>query len=313
MGGILRYLQRWRGSYARVEPLDADFTSNHFPSDRQGNLYQVRDDEITKEEGDLRFEGESADAYRDTYFKQTNSEEDTWDDLIKLTANLNAEPGAGFLEEIEKVANLDQWMRYLAVDALLGNLEGGLTTAKGDDYALYRGIDDPRFHLVPHDLDSLLTLGSRTPNPSRNIWVYEDLAGFQKLFRDSHIVRRYLRAHLELLDEFFTRENLDPVIDSMLEGWRTTEELTKVKEYVTNRRNGVRAQHSIDIFDNGRPSPCNRRVTMKPNRRLLLSVAQCKRHGRQPSSQMERRQRSSNAGASGRSEFLCTKGSIESL
>jgi len=33
----------------------------------------------------------------------------------------------------------------------------------GDDYYLYRGVADPRFVLIPHDLDTIL--GRETPVP----------------------------------------------------------------------------------------------------------------------------------------------------
>ena len=35
-------------------------------------------------------------------------------------------------------------------------MRGGLYNGRGDDYAMYRGIEDPRFWLVPHDLDTIL-------------------------------------------------------------------------------------------------------------------------------------------------------------
>ena len=92
-GGPLMY-----GSYAMVETLDSDFTAAHWPEDPNGNLYQVRDDEDTGDEGDLRYEGEDADAYRNTYFKQTNSSEDDWNDIIALREHVPL----GIMREIHR-------------------------------------------------------------------------------------------------------------------------------------------------------------------------------------------------------------------
>ncbi|MGI9242779.1 MAG: lamin tail domain-containing protein, partial [Verrucomicrobiales bacterium] len=60
---------RMYGSYAMLEQFDSDWTAAHFPLDGNGNLYQVRDDEDTGDEGDLRYEGDDPDAYRNTYCK----------------------------------------------------------------------------------------------------------------------------------------------------------------------------------------------------------------------------------------------------
>ena len=65
---------------------------------------------------------------------------------------MNSDEEPDYLERLSQVIDIDQWLHFLAVDSLIGNREGGLTTGKGDDYALYRGEKDQRFQLVPHDL-----------------------------------------------------------------------------------------------------------------------------------------------------------------
>ena len=61
------------------------------------------------------------------------------------------------LQDINEVVDIDQWLRFFALNALLDNREAGLVNGDplGDDYAMYRGIVDPRFQMVPHDLDTL--------------------------------------------------------------------------------------------------------------------------------------------------------------
>ena len=131
------------GHYARTESLDSNFVSAHWPDDPNGNLYQVRDDEDSGDEGDLKFEGDEADNYRNTYFKKTNRSVDDWNDIINLTRVLNDSDSPDFVGKISEVIDIDQWLHFLAVDSLVGNREGGLTTGKGDDYALYRGEKRP--------------------------------------------------------------------------------------------------------------------------------------------------------------------------
>ena len=47
-------------AYAMVESFDSDYAETHWPDDPGGNLYQVRDDEQTGEQGELQYEGADA-------------------------------------------------------------------------------------------------------------------------------------------------------------------------------------------------------------------------------------------------------------
>ena len=76
---------------------------------------------------------------------------------------LNNTPDANYVEEVSQVINLPQWLRYIALDALLLNYETGLNRGIGDDYFMYAGVNDPRFVLVPHDLDTVLNQGNARP------------------------------------------------------------------------------------------------------------------------------------------------------
>ena len=97
------------GSYAMVESFDSDYTANHWPADPGGNLYQIRDDDDTGEEGQLQWEGPDQNEYRDTYFKQTNNSADDFSDLVALTDVLNNSLPA------ELFADASQHARPLAV------------------------------------------------------------------------------------------------------------------------------------------------------------------------------------------------------
>ena len=66
--------------------------------------------------------------------------------------------------------DLKEWLRYLALDQLLLNNETGLVRGIGDDYGMYRGVSDPRFKLVPHDLDTLMAQGNSSGNVNDSIF-----------------------------------------------------------------------------------------------------------------------------------------------
>ncbi|YCM42810.1 lamin tail domain-containing protein [Verrucomicrobiaceae bacterium 227] len=233
---------RMFGSYVMLEQFDNDWTAAHYPADGNGNLYQIRDDEITGDQGDLRYEGNDPDAYRNTYFKQTNGSADDWSDLIALTDALNNSPAATYFDDVSQVVDIDQWVRYLAVDALMGNQEGGLTSAKGDDYALYSGVSDPRFKLVPHDLDTLMGGGNVGPQVNRSVFVYDGLNGLNEFLNHPDIVPLYYKAFLDLIATRFNSAELDPILDRAIGGFVTTVELNNYKVFIPARIAGVLAQ-----------------------------------------------------------------------
>jgi len=81
--------------------------------------------------------------YTNAYFKQNNFLQNDWSDLINLIGVLNEIPGysspATYVADVQRVINVDEWMRYMAVNTLLDNNETCLANGVGDDYALYRG------------------------------------------------------------------------------------------------------------------------------------------------------------------------------
>ena len=240
---------RMYGSYAALEAFDADYAANHFPDDPNGNLYQCRDDERTGEHAEIRYEGDDPDAYRTTYFKQTNQEEDDWSDLIHMTYVLNNTPAEDFLEAVGEVIDIDQWVRFLAVDSLVGNREGGLNTGKGDDFALYRGVDDPRFLLMTHDLDTVMGQGA-SPQPNRGLFHFTGVRGLNSLLSRPEVVARYYAAYLELFETVYNSETLDPVLDQAVGGWIPQSRIDVAKQFIVDRTAGVLAQIPQDFTIN---------------------------------------------------------------
>lgn len=230
------------GSYVAVEAVDSDFARNHFPDDSEGNAYKCADDQAN-----LSYQGTNPDRYRRWYQKQTNVAADDYSDLIALADALNNTPAEGYVEAISAVIDLRQWLRYLAVDALAGNFEGGLTTPKGDDYVLYAGVVDPRFRLIPHDLDTLFGQGDHAPDPGRDIHVYAGLDGLHELLTDPEVVAMYHEQCVELIGTVFAPEQFDPLADQMLGGWVPQPMIGSIKGFVRQRNAAVLAQIPQEI------------------------------------------------------------------
>ncbi|HUT13745.1 MAG TPA: lamin tail domain-containing protein, partial [Thermoguttaceae bacterium] len=241
------------GLYAAVEVYNSEWADNHWPDDNQGNLYRLSYYEPrsgSRTFADLDYKGpapyDNPDDYRDNYRKQTNESEDDWSDVFELIDKLN-NPNISddeFVAEVGRVIDVEQWMRYLATDALLGNREGGLYEGEGDDFAMYRGVTDPRFRLLPHDLDTLLGQGDHNSEPHRNIWDYDGarVGGLHRLLNHPETVGIYLRQYMDLIETVFAPENFNPLIDRVLAGVTSQATINAMKNFVVARNAGVLAQ-----------------------------------------------------------------------
>ena len=161
------------GFYAANEVNDSDFADAHFPLDSSGNSYRALQINYNSTDGggDLRDESNNPDPaladptpYRVHYFKQTNTSEDNWADLINLTQQLakghspsldNPTYDAGYADDIRSAVDVREWMSYFAANTIADNTETSLSNGHGDDYSLYIGAEDTRAKLIPYDLDSL--------------------------------------------------------------------------------------------------------------------------------------------------------------
>ncbi|NQU23768.1 MAG: lamin tail domain-containing protein, partial [Candidatus Nealsonbacteria bacterium] len=234
------------GLYASVEVYDTDYADNHFPEDGAGNLYRCsyhEDGVNPRTFADLEQKGaapyRNPDDYRDNYRKQTNEADDDWTDLFGLVDTLN-DPSISdddFVAQVGTVVDVEQWMRFLATDAMLGNREGGLYEGEGDDYAMYRGVVDPRFKLLPHDLDTLLGEGDHNSEPDRNIFDYDGarVGGLHRLLNHPETVAVYFEQYLDLIDTVFAPENFNPMIDEVLAGVTSQSNIEDMKQFVVDR------------------------------------------------------------------------------
>ena len=240
------------GSYAAIEVLDSNWAQNHFPDDPAGNLYRCtyHDDGVnSRTYADLDYKENPGqlpdpDNYRDNYPKQTNISQDDWSDLFRLIDALNNRDisDTDFVSEVGKVLNLDRWMRYLAADALVGNREGGLTSGRGDDYAMYRGMEDPRFWLIPHDLDTVLGQGDHDYRPQLDVFVYAGVDGLTRLLSNPDIIKLYYNEYTDLVENVFAPKNAFPLIDQFLSDWVPDSEIngqTGIKQFITDRIDSI--------------------------------------------------------------------------
>jgi len=234
--------QTYGTTYVANEVLNSDFADHRFPRDGSGNVYRcTRTDTSPRVNADLAYRGPDPFSYTNTYFKETNASEDDWRDLIELTQVITDTPDAQFADELRRVADVDQWLRHLAVMALFDSRETGLNTGNPDDYALYRGVADSRFVLLFYDLDTILGEGSPAGSPTATVFGAASIATFARILNHPQFQQRYYQILGDLLDTSFSAEQFDPLVDQVLGDYVPGTVRTAIKNWMSARRAHVRS------------------------------------------------------------------------
>jgi hypothetical protein len=217
---LVRADNRMYGAYVRQEVVNSDFADAHFPTDSAGNIYQGRRNWPNGNlQANLAYLGEDPTPYRPMYFKNSNASEDDWTDLIDLCAVLSVDtPEASYVQEVERTVDVVQWMRSLAMHVLLDNRETNISRGDGDDYILYRGVRDPRFRLIPHDLDTILGQGDTAGSPTNPIREFTELPVLNRMMDHPRFAPIYYEQLLDLMGGVLAAENAGPLVHQVLAG-----------------------------------------------------------------------------------------------
>lgn len=227
------------GSMVHVQPLSGEFIDDKFATDDGGNLYKkTRPDlEFRWRDGNIgRYQG-------DGWSKKTNSSQNDWTDLDEMLRVMNnASEAPDYLAQVEAVADVDQWMKWFAAMAILANGETNVSNGADDDFSMYRGANDPRFVFIPHDLDTILSIGdgSRNESPQHTLFdMIEDgdvLNPFVPFFTHPDVIDRFYLALRQLLQTTFSKQEFDELLDNNLTGWVPTAQIEQMRDFMDARR-----------------------------------------------------------------------------
>ena len=201
------------GLYTLVEQVDKAFLKQHFgagkgmllkPEGLQGGLAHLGDDWKRYEER-YRPKGEPTAAQKKR--------------LVEFTRLINDADDAKFRTEIGTFLDVDAFLRYLAVNALLSNLDSFL--GFGHNYYLYLRPDTNKFAFIPWDLD--LSLGAwpvaGTPEQMLELSVMHPHSGQNKLIDRllamKDVNEKYRKLLAELTTKSFTKERLSKEMDAV--------------------------------------------------------------------------------------------------
>ena len=251
------------GSYSYVEVEDKNLVGNHFPTDAKGNYYRGTDG---GHNANLAFIDNNPASYYVKYPKQTNKEVNDYTDLINLTRALSAPStgtnAAAYAAGINANLDVKEWMRYFAFNILVGNFETSLGTGYGDDFALYRGINDTHFKLVAHDLDSILTLGDPTDSPpppavNQSIFRATAVATIKTLMQFPDFAQIYFQQLKDLAENVFTPAEMNRVLHHALDGYVPKANVDAAANQAAARGVAVLAQIPMTLAVTSTPAAVN--------------------------------------------------------
>ncbi|MGI8604256.1 MAG: lamin tail domain-containing protein [Verrucomicrobiales bacterium] len=230
------------GRWAMVEHLDGDFIDRHWPLDSGGNLYKkVRPDTSWAYRN-----GNLSQYANDGWTKETNASANDWSDLDTLMGTMNANPsGVDYLPNIELIADINQWMKWFAVETLIANGETNASNGADDDYSMYRGLLNPKFQFIPHDLDTTFGHGDGSAifDPNHTLFDMTErgdrLEPLIPFFAVPSIRQRYFTALRDLAATLFDPAVFNPFVDNHLGGWVDPGRIDQIKSFTAARRTFV--------------------------------------------------------------------------
>ncbi len=196
---------------------------------------------------------------------KTNQDDPDYSGLFKLLDVLNNEPDATFPQEIEKVLDVDEALRFFAVSACIVHLDNYI----GIGHNMYMYEVDGKFSLIPWDLN--MTFGTFNDgirkNGIINYYIDEPTAGPMKRFP---LVNRllsykpyleiYHRYMQELLDGPFSLDVVLPRVDQLADMIRPyvkddTESFYSYEDWERCLTEDLRPPDVFEGWQAGGPSP----------------------------------------------------------
>jgi spore coat protein CotH len=206
-----KYDREFVGLYTLVEQVDKTFLKDRF-----GNGKGM----LLKPEGlqnGLPHFGDGWRRYEQSYRPHGETDEKQQKRLMDFTRLVNQPDGDLFRREIGSYLDVKEFLRFLAANAVLANLDSFL--GFGHNFYLYLRPDTNRFVFIPWDLD--LSMGAwpvaGTPEQQVNLSIMHPHRGtnrlIDRLLAVKEINEQYRRMVKELIETVFTKERLSKELD----------------------------------------------------------------------------------------------------
>lgn len=201
-----KYTREYVGLYTVIEQVDKAFLKAHFKS-AKGLLLKPEN-----LRGGIEYLGEDWARYEGKYRPKNEGTREQQNRLIAFARLIHKADDEAFRKEIGAYLDLDAFVRFLAADALMANLDSYL--GYGHNFYLYLRPDTNRFVFMPWDLD--LSMGmwpvGGPPDKQIDLSLEHPHIGQNKLidrlFAMKDVKEKYTKTLMELATTCFTKEKL---------------------------------------------------------------------------------------------------------
>lgn len=144
--------------------------------------------------GGLAHLGTNWKAYEDRYQPENTPTEEQKQRLIDFTKLINSGADEAFAQEIGSYLDLEAFLKFIAANALLSNLDSYL--GYGHNYYLYLAPGTNKFVFIPWDLDLSLATWPAAGAPEQlvELSIHHPHAGNNKLIDRLFAIRQLRRA-----------------------------------------------------------------------------------------------------------------------
>ncbi len=203
------------GLYINVEHIDEEFVQLRFGQE-VGNLYKCLWPST------LEYLGTNPDAYKfqnngvRVYDLKTNTTEDDYSDIANFIDVLNNTPSADFQCELEKVFDVQNYLKVIAMDVLIANWDGPIFNK--NNFYLYNNPQSGKIQYIPFDLDNTFGIRWFGEWVNRNIYTWspggEPRPIYTKIMANPTYRAQYSYYVDQFLELYFNETNFFDLIDS---------------------------------------------------------------------------------------------------
>lgn len=166
--------------------------------------------------GGFAFLGDSIALYRRWYEQKGKDDTVAWRKLVHVTKVLKETPPDQLERALEPVLDVDQVLRYLALDIALANQDG--YWKDGSDFNVHLAANG-RFSIVPHDVNEGFRSGGRAGGPGAQPDPLVALDDTNKAFRHKLLAvpalrDRYLAYIGDIAEKWLDWNRLGPMVDT---------------------------------------------------------------------------------------------------
>ena len=174
----------YKGLYTNVEHIDEEYIQTYF-GNNSGDLFKCL------YPADLKHWGDDPDDYKEefwgrrAYQLKTNTTADDYSNLAQFINTLNLASNSDFVCEIEKILNVESYLKRLALEVLVGDWDG--YAFNKNNFYLYQNPTTGLFEYIEYDLDNTLGIDWLDMN-----WSERDVHEWSNPWEDRPLYERIM-------------------------------------------------------------------------------------------------------------------------